>query len=472
MADIYITNTGLEKPMLAECVQEIGDALEGVVGPVNREADSTTGQWIGVEAEANTVHFEALEHLWNSRFLSTATGAALDAIGTWFGVARNGRTATQANAVIYGTESTLVPAGSLASFGNHNFALQEDAVISRSSLVDGQFRIGSLDQSAYTVRIDGADLSYTRKNEDTLATVAKQIAALIDQSQKYIASSSGAVVSLTSESKVQGYPVSLEEGMTWVKIGSPALFTATEKGAVVVPVGGLNTPVSAIPGWTGVTNLVAGSAGSDRESDTAYRNRLRNARSANNGSATESAISARLLNEVAGVTLAVVLENDTMKTVDDMPPKSIQCIVAGGLEQDVADAIWKYKAAGIETYGTTNITVRDSHGQSHVVGFSRPVNLTIYVRVAVTLLDDEEELPVSVVKLIKDGVKAYFSTLSLGSDVITQRMYGYIYEKTTGIGKLTITVSSNGTDFSEQNISVPVTAYATVSDENIEVTGV
>ncbi|MBV4411837.1 hypothetical protein J0B02_03150 [Enterobacteriaceae bacterium YMB-R22] len=199
---------------------------------------------------------------------------------------------------------------------------------------------------------------------------------------------------------------------------------------------------------------------------------MRNARSANNGSATESAISARLLNEVAGVTLAVVLENDTMKTVDDMPPKSIQCIVAGGLEQDIADAIWKYKAAGIETYGTTNITVRDSHGQSHVVGFSRPVNLTIYVRVAVTLLDDEEELPVSVVKLIKDGVKAYFSTLSLGSDVITQRMYGYIYEKTTGIGKLTITVSSNGTDFSEQNISVPVTAYATVSDENIEVTGV
>lgn len=109
MADTYITDTGLEKPTLAECVQDIGDALEGVVGPINREANSGTGQWIGVEAEANAIHFEALEHLWNSRFISTATGLALDAIGTWFGISRNGESYTQVNAVIYGTESTLVP---------------------------------------------------------------------------------------------------------------------------------------------------------------------------------------------------------------------------------------------------------------------------------------------------------------------------------------------------------------------------
>ncbi|MGR7257680.1 baseplate J/gp47 family protein [Klebsiella aerogenes] len=149
MADTFITDTGLEKPTLAECVQEVGDSLESVVGPINREADSTTGQWVGVEAEANAVHFEALEHLWNSRFLNFATGMALDAIGTWFGISRNRESYTQVNAVIYGTESTLVPAGAIASFGNYQFVLTEASVISRTVLVDGAFRVNNATQASY-----------------------------------------------------------------------------------------------------------------------------------------------------------------------------------------------------------------------------------------------------------------------------------------------------------------------------------
>ena len=84
MAD-YITATGFDKPTLPEMVQEIGDAMETVVGPINREADSTTGQWIGIEAEQNAIHFETEEELWASRFLASAEGFALDALGDWMG---------------------------------------------------------------------------------------------------------------------------------------------------------------------------------------------------------------------------------------------------------------------------------------------------------------------------------------------------------------------------------------------------
>jgi len=72
MAFEYMTDNGLVKSTLAKCVQNIGDALEEVVGPVNRESDGTTGQWISVKAEA--VHFEVLEYLWASLSLNTATG--------------------------------------------------------------------------------------------------------------------------------------------------------------------------------------------------------------------------------------------------------------------------------------------------------------------------------------------------------------------------------------------------------------
>lgn len=473
MASEYVTDSGVVKPTLAECVQDIGDALEQVVGPINREADGTTGQWIGVEAEAAAVHFEALEYLWASRSLNTGTGYALDAIGTWFGIARNDETKTQVNAVIYGTESTLVPAGALASFGNYQFSLESASTISRTSLVDGQIKVNNNTAATYTVRVAGSDLTYTKVASDTVTDIAAGLAKLIDGSSQFTATSTGSSVYLSSENAIQGYAVSLGAGLSWISIGSPAIFQATETGAIVVPVGGLSTPVSAVTGWTGVNNLVAGSTGSDRESDTDYRARLKAARGSNGGAATEPAIRSHLLSDVEGVTLAVVIENDSMTTnASGQVAKSIQCVVNGGLEQDVADTIWKYKAAGIATYGTTTITVKDSFGRSHDVKFSRPEVVSLRVKVDVTLLDTEEDLPASVINLIKEGVENYFATLSLGDDVITQRIYGYIYSNTTGLGKLSVTVSTDGTNFSEDNVSISDTQYATVADSAIEVSGV
>ncbi|WP_158782511.1 baseplate J/gp47 family protein [Pantoea sp. BAV 3049] len=471
MADAYITDTGLDKPTLADCVQEIGDSLEGVVGPVNREADSTTGQWIGVEAEANSVHFEALEHLWNSRFLSSATGMALDAIGSWFGIEREGKTSTQVNAVVYGSESTQVPAGSLASFGNYQFTLASAATISRASLVDGVFQVLNNTQSAYTVRAAGVDYTYTKQDGDAQADIAAALSQLIEGSDQFTSTANGSRVYLTSENLIQGYPVSINAGLQWVTIGSPASFTASEAGSITVPAGGLNTPVSAITGWTGVNNLVDGSTGSERESDYNYRLRLKNSRGSVQGAATQSAISNRLL-AVSGVTIARVIENDTMSTVNNIPAKSIHCIVSGGLEQDVANAIWTYKATAIGTYGAITLSVKDIFNNIQSVSFSRPEEEDIYVRVNVTLLDDEEVLPDAVITLIKEGVVNYFSTLSLGDDVITQRMYGYIYSKTTGLGRIEVTASQDGTNFSEDNIEIPYGGFASVTPDRVEVTGV
>ena len=144
-------------------------------------------------------------------------------------------------------------------------------------------------------------------------------------------------------------------------------------------------------------------------------------------------------------------------------PKAIHTIVSGGLEQDIADAIWKYKGAGIATYGAISITVYDRYQRPHLVNFSRPTEIDIYVKVDVVLLDTEEPLPSAVVDAIKQGVVAYGATLGLGDDVITQRIYGYIYANTTGIGKMTVT---------ETNISIPENSFASFSTANVEVSGV
>lgn len=473
MAESLITPTGFDKPTLPELVQGIGDDMSVLVGPVNLNPDSATGQWIGIGAEQQAIAMETLQSLYLSRSIAYAEGLSLDAIGDWLQVPRNPQTFTTVPAVLYGSESVPVPAGAVASMGSHQFALTADAVISRASLVDGAFSVNDATQASYTVRVNGVDKVYARLSTDTAATIATALALLVDGTDQYNSSATGSTVNLTSENNVQGYPVSLTAGLVWTRIGSPGLFQALDAGAVVVPVGTLNNPSSAVSGWTGVSNLVAGNTGTERESDTEYRARLLASRAASKGAATVPAIESRLRNEVPGVTLAICIENDTLTAATNgQTAKSINCIVAGGDEQAVANAIWKYKGASVATWGSTSLTVRDDHGQPHTVSFSRTTGTNIWVKVNVTLLDSEEALESDVIADIKQGVLNYGATLSLGDDVITQRIYGYIYGNTSGIGKMTVTVSTDGAAYSENNITIATGAAASFADARIEVTGV
>lgn len=471
MAQNVLTDTGFNRPTLAVLVQRIGDRLEGAVGPISRKPDSSTGQFIGSVAEEIAIAYETSEAVWLSRFIESASGFALDAIGEWMGgTARRGRSQTQVNAVVYGEESRPISAGALASYQNYTFVLTAGVTITRGSLVDGSFNITDASQTAYTVRVNGVDYTYTRKASDTAANIATGISALINSTALYSSSSNGTLVKLTSENMIEGYSVSLSAGMTWNKIGSPAVFTAVDYGEISVPIGALSNPVSAIPGWTGVNNLVAGSTGSDRETDSEYRQRLKNSLGAGDGKATINAIKSALLNDVSGVTLAEVLENDTMIDTATIDAKSILCIVDGGLEQEIAQKIWDMKAGGISTSGDILVTAYDTSGRPHGVYFSRSGRTTVYIRVSVDKQNPEEALPSDIVNMIKGGVENYFATLGLGDDVVIQRIYGYVYANTSGISKMTITASTNGTSFSANDIVIPETGSAKLN--STEVTGV
>lgn len=472
MAQNVLTDAGFNRPTLSELVQIIGDRLEGAVGPINREADSSTGQFIGSMAEAMAIAYETSEAVWLSRFIESASGMALDAIGEWMdGLQRRHRSQTQVNAVVYGAEGTRLPVGTIASYQNTNFTLVDAVTITRGSLVNGTVRVTNNTQASYTIRANGVDYKYTKAASDTVNNIAAGLASLINASPFLSATANGADIIITSLNLVQGYSVSINNGLSWQQIGTAAVFKAVDYGAIAVPVGTLNNPVSAVSGWTGVTNLVIGSTGNERETDYDYRQRLKNSVGSTTGKSTAESIRAALLNNVEGVTLAQVLENDTMEVDENgLYPKSILCIVDGGLEQEVGQVIWEYKGAGIETNGDITITVEDSSGKPRLVRFSRSDTTGVYVKVNVQALESEETIPADIVTLIEDGVRNYFATLGLGDDVITQRILGYVYDNTTGIAKMQITTSTDGTTFNENNISIPETGSASVV--SIAVTGV
>jgi hypothetical protein len=108
-------------------------------------------------------------------------------------------------------------------------------------------------------------------------------------------------------------------------------------------------------------------------------------------------------------------------------PKSIECVVQGGTDQDVGDKIWEVKPAGIQTFGNTQVNVTDSQGGTQAIFFSRPTSIYIWVTCELTLYS-EEEFPSNGTDLVAEAILAYGSSLGIGVDVLLQRVLCQIFD--------------------------------------------
>jgi len=474
MAQTVLTASGFNRPTLAEVMKRIGDNLSIIIGPVNRDPDSGTGQLIGTFAEALGVNFETAEKVFLSRFVSSAEGSALDAIGEWMGMSRLGKTKTRVNAILYGTSGTTVPSGSTATYNNHLFGLSADVVISNSNTNDITIRFSATTANA-GVRIGGIPYTTPGANKQPFE-IATAVAALVNAAgtangaTNFTAAADGANIRIRSPNVSQGIVVSPEgAGAAIVTVGSPGLFTALEDGPIVVPANLLTTPVSAIIGWTGLNNPTAGATGSDRESDTAFRNRLTLTQGSGNGKATPDAIKAAML-QIPSVTSATVIVNNTLTpNAEGQPGKSYMVVVSGGLAQDIVQKIWDVGGAGIETYGTQQATAVDTSGNPHVIRYSTVQGQSVDVQVVVDALSTEEVVSTGLKQLIQGAVSNYFATLGLGDDVVPQRIFGYIYSATNGVIHMTIKAGPAGGAMTDG--ATPIDADRVATPNTVTVTG-
>lgn len=473
MAQTILTAQGLERPTLAELLEQLGDSLSTVVGPISRNPTSNIGQLIGVFAEAFGVSYEVAEELFNSRFIGRASGVALDSLGEWIGVPRRGKTNTTSPVILYGTNGTPVPAGSQAGYNNNLFTVDVDTTISLANTTDVTYRVVISGAGTLGLRVQGQNQQSTKT---TAPEAAAEIAALIAAAGKadnnsYTATSSGSDIRITSPNLSAGIVVSpMSANMQLIRLGTPASVTAVNSGPIVVPKGALNNAITAIGGWTGITNPVDAATGADRESDTDYRQRLNAANGSLNGLATPSAIK-RVVSGVAGVTSVTVIQNKTLTTASDgQPGKSFKVVVAGGQVQDIAQAILQAGGAGIETFGSISETVADEDNDPQVIRFSRMILQAFSLEITVSKRYSEEVLSPGVETLIESAMRAFFADMAMGEDIVVQRLYGPIYEATSGIGKVDIVVkNSAGTVQTGDIISVPGDTKATLDTVKVTV---
>lgn len=215
------------------------------------------------------------------------------------------------------------------------------------------------------------------------------------------------------------------------------------------------------PGVDSVNNLNAATGGQDQESDAEFRKRYDDSIE-KGGTATVNAILAAV-REVA-TDVQVFKNNSNTTDADGRPPKSVEVVVLGGTDEDIAYAIFNSIAAGIEPYGTTSYTVTDDAGNQHAVKFSRATTKDIYVT-----LDIIKNANYVGDDAVKDAVISYIGGtktdssqvlgLSFGQDVIYSKVVAAV-ASLEGIDDVTVKIGTTSNPTATSNITVESTEVA------------
>lgn len=222
-------------------------------------------------------------------------------------------------------------------------------------------------------------------------------------------------------------------------------------------------------GVSACTNPAAIDGGRGRETDEEFRDRYYQSVDYAGG-VNADAIAGEILQNVASVYSAICYENYTDEENDlGLPPHSIEAVVYGGLDADVARAIFSRKAAGIQTYGNTKVSVLAVSGQIFDIFFSRPTTVPIYIKI--TNLETDNNFPASGAGVVKRVVIDYiggaaYGGLPIGRDVIYMDLPGVI-KSIPGVVDFDLEIGESSTSYGTDNIPIGTREKAITDDGKV-----
>lgn len=189
------------------------------------------------------------------------------------------------------------------------------------------------------------------------------------------------------------YTVKDDAGTQWYLATSVTLstgttacsFRAAEIGNVQTTADTITTPVTIVDGVTSINNPSgATSQGENEETDAALKIRRKKSTAIISTSFLDSLTAA--LETLSGVVYANVRENaEDAADSYGQPAHSIWCIVQGGSDADIANAIYAKKAPGTGMYGAVTYDITRANGTTYTVKFDREVDTDLYARFAIVL---------------------------------------------------------------------------------------
>lgn len=222
-------------------------------------------------------------------------------------------------------------------------------------------------------------------------------------------------------------------------------------------------------------------AGLDEETDIELRKRFSVAVEGA-GSTNENAIRAALL-RVPNVKSAGIITNETDDTDSKgRPARSFECYVytpgvdeteQEEIDMQIAETIFDKAPIGIKTCTTSakesdkvEKTILDDGGYEHTIYFSRTEEIAVYVKMEIVT---DAKFEVNGDEQIKNAIVSYIDSLGVGADVVLSTLYGHIHSVAGVVAVTDLTLSTDGTDYSAESITINEWQAANTDAEKVEV---
>lgn len=439
-----LTTTGLQTLRYQEIFDNIKSRLLRDISPnLDVSEDSQLGLFLASIARSLADTHEILSEIYDGGTIDKAEGFNLDDITALNAVYRYVAQATRGQVEFTGTTgATISSTTRLRSTAGNIFYPVNNITLTPSYCVEAVLEVNSLRTDAdYVIIIDNVIFSYKPTSSDTITTLLTKLAEAINGGivAKAEVINDGAALRVYKDegdiiARTNPMVVTATTFLTFTKITTISDVVAEEVGAIPALAGTLIEIETTVDGLDSIYNRYDLTTGRNEETDTELRQRYLESLAVTGVGTLDAIVAA--VKRVQGVSDASGVENDTEETNSEgLPPKSFKIVVVGGQNDNVAQAIWDTKPAGIRAYGSIFGTAHDLGGLAHNIYFSRPTPKYAFVKVSYSLYDEEsltipeEDIRDSIVQ----GINAYGRTLKVGNDVIPNRIYGYIYDVIKGI---------------------------------------
>ena len=476
--DYGVTENGLSIKRLDTIMDELHDDLSAGWG-VNTRLNPKSFLNVQLTAFADKIAelWELGGEIYNSMYPSSAEGISLDNAAQFGGSTREAAAKTYYPIHCNGVDGTVIPAGTTIRSNTNPaiiFVAAEAKAISRRSFNKVWIKVLAVQTaSVYTLALNGVLFSFAAPANASEDVVLSGLAAAI-KSEDFTAKVVDGLLLVEAASLQSSNVLILTENLTTDSVTSIINFASEDYGQIVLPDGVITEIVKSVPGFKSCCNLCGYIAGRLRETDVEFRRSYVNKIFARSSRMLDS-IKSAILQNVQGVKSVAAFENDSnVVDTDGRPPHSIEIIVDGGAEQEIAAQILAQKAGGIIPYGSVEVDVPGQEGENIPIRFNRPVYVYVWFRVVISI-SGVEPVPINYVDLIKTAIIEQMKNIEAGQKVVPQKFISRIYAEVPGIDYISILAYStpdanqHPNDYTEKIVVISARQRAVTDETRIEV---
>ena len=477
MSDFGLTSYGVNIKRLDTILEEMHTDLSEKCG-VNTQQNPNSFLNVLLTNVADMIAelWELGQDVYNSQYPSTAEGMYLDNVGQFAGVMRASEAPSYYHILCTGADGTLIPTETIISSTTNpitNLRPTTQNIISRDNFNIAAIRAVSIDGNPLTVALNGSVYSVTPARGTTESTALASLAeTIVDDDFVATIGETDGLLYITAIQETSINSLLLSDNLTTESVSSVFTFQTEDVGDIYLPAGAITTITRAVTGLNSVTNVGTYIAGREKESDSDYRKSYME-KIFSHSERMSNSIRSAILNNCQGVSAIAVYENDS-NTTDSYGryPHSVEVVVDGGDETEIAQQILNTKAGGISTYGSVEISLTGDYGEELLIRFSRPDYLYLWFHVEITIARNAT-LPTNYADLIREIILSKMNSLDCGEDVIPQNLFfPDIYTQIYGVGFIEMTIGV-GVDrpatFTERNVYATIRERCITRENMIEV---